>query len=295
MRIEHWTAGDFSISLDGKTIKEGANPWGTIPFIFNVRQRTTTPYGDSLAKDIMAPQDEINMRLADASEALNYNLHPTRWGLNLPSAFNDKNFPIGADSMWDFGRAMNKDMKPEVGVLEIKNPVPDALFKYVDFLYDWSRTASFAPPIAFGEDDGGGQRSGVTLEIRLWPLLKALRTSRAFMANSVSRGLKITGKILAQKKISDFPAYMIDALIEGEVVPRFQTDHAARSDCCGRRSGQAPGCQDWPGHLDGNLPGSPGTWPGRTDQDHEVPGEPGREGTLAIRPRAHLRGQRATR
>ena len=42
------------------------------------------------------------------------------------------------------------------------------------------------------------------------------------MANSVSRGLKITGKILAQKKISDFPAYMIDALIEGEVVPRFR-------------------------------------------------------------------------
>jgi hypothetical protein len=129
---------------------------------------------------------------------------------------------MGADCMWDLGRSMNKEMKPEVGILETKNAVPDGLFKYVDFLYDWARTASFAPPIAFGEDNGGGQRSGITLEIRLWPLLKALRTSRSFMASGISRGLKITGKILAQKQLSDVPAYMIDAMIQGEVVPRFR-------------------------------------------------------------------------
>jgi hypothetical protein len=142
--------------------------------------------------------------------------------LNLPNAFTDKNFAMGADSMWDLGRAMNKDMKPEVGILETKNPIPDAVFKYVDFLYDWSRTTSFAPPIAFGEDDGGGQRSGVTLEIRLWPLLKSLRTSRSFMATGVTRALKITGEILRQKKLSDTPGYLIDALTQGEVIPRFR-------------------------------------------------------------------------
>jgi hypothetical protein len=222
LRIEHWNLREYEITIDGRKVRGGPNPYGIVPFVYLPRIRTTTPYGDSLARDIYGPQDEVNMRLADASDALNYNMHPIKWGFNLPNAFNDKNYPIGADSMWDLGRQVNEKLKPEIGILETKNPVPEGLFKYVQFLYDWSRTASFAPPIAFGEDDGGGQRSGITLEIRLWPLLKAMRTARAFMASGVVRALKISGRILAQKNIDGIPAYISDAFRKGEVAPRFR-------------------------------------------------------------------------
>ena len=35
-------------------------------------------------------------------------------------------------------------------LLESKNVASDGSFKFVSFLYDWGRIASFAPPIAFG-------------------------------------------------------------------------------------------------------------------------------------------------
>ena len=107
-----------------------------------------------------------------------------------------------------------------MGVLELKDPISPSTFEYVKFIYNWARTASFAPPIAFGEDDGGGQRSGVTLELRMWPLLKATRRSRSYIYSAVERGMDITARILKQKQYSRLPgkidvtAGAIDSLLE---------------------------------------------------------------------------------
>ena len=120
------------------------------------------------------------MRLGDISEAINYNAHPVRYGYNLPRAFNTANFPLSPDSLWDLGRVIGNSPEPTVGMLEAKEAVHDSSFTYLNFLYDWTRTSTFAPPIAFGEDNGGGQRSGATLEIRMLPLIKATRRSRAY-------------------------------------------------------------------------------------------------------------------
>jgi hypothetical protein len=235
-RTEHWTRSEYHTYIDDKEVSNysGVNPWGVVPFVYIPSKRSTTIFGESLAKDLYAPQDEINMRIADAGEALNYNMHPTRWGMNLPNSFKAKNFPVAADAMWDLGRSTNKDMKPEVGILEVKQSVPPELFNYVKFLYDWSRTAAGTPPIAYGEDNGGGQRSGATLEIRLWPLLKTMRTSRSYFADGIRQLMDITGTVLKQKKFDDIPAYMPEMMSNGEVSPRFHRimprDQAAAVD-----------------------------------------------------------------
>jgi hypothetical protein len=88
-------------------------------------------------------------------------------------------------------------------------------------MYDWVRTSSFAPPVAFGEDDGGGQRSGVTLEIRLWPLLKAIRRSRSYLTTGIHKAMEITGRILAQKKFSELDNSVIDGLLSHDVTTQF--------------------------------------------------------------------------
>jgi hypothetical protein len=99
--------------------------------------------------------------------------------------------------------------------------VPEAAFKHIQFVYDWVRTSSFAPPIAFGEDNGGGQRSGVTLEIRLWPLLKAVRRSRSYLTTGLMRATRITGRILSQKKFSDVDKRVIQGLLEGDLTTQY--------------------------------------------------------------------------
>jgi hypothetical protein len=124
--------------------------------------------------------------------------------------------------MWDLGRSFGSGGgAPEVGLLQAANPVPDSAFKHIQFVYDWVRTSSFAPPIAFGEDNGGGQRSGVTLEIRLWPLLKAVRRSRSYMTTGLARAMRITGKILAQKKFSDVDKSVVAGLLEGNLTTQY--------------------------------------------------------------------------
>ena len=220
-RVEHWTKAIYENTLDSIRMDaySGTNPWGVVPFVYIPRMRSTYWWGESLAEDIIPVQDELNMRLADLGEAVNYNTHPTRWGYNLPRSFNTKNFPLGSNVLWDLGRVVGQSPEPKVGILEASNPIPTGTFEYVKWLYDWSRTSAFAPPIAFGEDSGGGQRSGATLEIRMWPLVKAVRRSRSYLNTGLLRAVYITGLILKQKGLA--PVRTVQALIEGRVVPSY--------------------------------------------------------------------------
>jgi hypothetical protein len=189
--------------------------------VYIPRLRTNAWYGDAITPDIMQVQDELNMRVADIGEAINYNSHAIRYGKNLPRGFNSDNFPLGPQAMWDLGRSIGQGDGPEVGLMEIKNPVPEQALKYIDFLYNWARTGAFAPPIAFGEDDGGGQRSGRTLEIRMWPLLRATRRSRGYMASGLQRVIKIASKMWQQKKYENVSQFALERITEGTIVPDF--------------------------------------------------------------------------
>ncbi len=224
VKVEHWTKSSYETTVDGKRMDlySGVNPWGVVPFVYIPRMRTIDWWGESMADDIYAPQDEINARIADAGEALNYHSHPVFWGKNLPAGFDSKNFPMTPSAMWDLGRdRAGSHGSPEVGMLQASNPVAESVFKYVQFLYDWTRTEASAPPIAFGEDNGGGQRSGVTLEIRLWPMLKAIRRSRAYATTGFAKALQITGQILGQKSFSDVPTGVADVLASRRLTPVF--------------------------------------------------------------------------
>jgi len=221
-RVEHWTKGLFENFLDGHRLsdKSGQNPWGVVPFVYAPRLRSASWFGDSLTEDLIPVQDELNMRVADIGDAINYNAHPTRWGLNLPRDFNADNYPLGPNSFWNIGRTIGSSPSPEVGVLEVQSAVQPGVFQHLEFVYDWARFSSFMPPIAFGEDSGS-QRSGDTLEIRMWPLMKAARRSRSYLATALKRAAHISAIILQQKDWSDIPIRPLNHIVEGRIVPQF--------------------------------------------------------------------------
>jgi hypothetical protein len=222
-RVEHWTPTSYENKIDNIRIDQfsGVNPWGVVPFVYIPRLRSSIYWGDPITPEIMPVQDELNMRLADLGDAINYNSHPIRYGFNLPVSFDSNNFPLGPESFWDLGRVMGNNPEPTVGLLEAQNPVPEPSFKFIEFIYDWSRTSAFAPPIAFGEDTGGGQRSGRTLEIRMWPLLRATRRSRGYMASGLKRIMRISAKILEQKEFDNISQHILLRSVDGTVVPDF--------------------------------------------------------------------------
>ena len=235
-RVEHWTKTLYENILNGTRIDaySGANPWGFVPYVYIPHYRSTHFWGISLTEDLIPIQDELNAVLADAGEAINYNSHPVRWGINLPRAFNAKNFPLSPNAMWDLGRQMPGGDKPEIGILEANHPVSAETFQYIDFLYDWGRTTSFTPPVALGADEGGSQRSGQTLQIRMIPLLRANRRSRSYMGNGIQRIITMTGMILKQKNFPDIPSRAIEKMLTMEIVPHFAEllpmDHQAIVD-----------------------------------------------------------------
>jgi cell division protein FtsB len=222
-RVEHWTTTTYTNKIDGKEIQafSGANPWGFVPFVFIPRIRSSYWWGDSLTEDLIRVQDELNMRIADLGEAVNYNTHPIKWGYNLSKSFNPKNYPIGPGYFWDGGRVIGQSPEPHIEILEAKNPIPQGTFDYISFLYDWSCTSTFTPAVALGIDSGGGQRSGITLEVRMQPLVRATRRSRAYMAAGLSRAMKMSALMLKQKAYSDVKARALESILRGDITPRF--------------------------------------------------------------------------
>jgi len=222
-RVEHWTQRTYTNKLDGRPIQaySGINPWGFIPFEYVPRIRTTHWWGDSLTEDVQRAQDELNMRIADLGEAINYNSHPTRWGYNLPKRFNADNYPLGPNILWDLGRVLGQSPEPKVGVLETKDPVPRGTFDYIRFLYDWGRTSVGAPPVAFGEDSDGSQRSGITLEVRMQPLIRAVRRQRSYFSAFLRRAMYKSTVMLVKKDLDRIPKMGLRRLGDGAVVPRF--------------------------------------------------------------------------
>jgi len=223
LRVEKWTRTQYKTTIDGKRVDaySGQNPYKVVPIVYVPRMRSESWWGDALTEDLINVQDEMNARVADMGESINYNCHPIKWGRNLPTTFNSAEYPLDPGELWDLGRTIGNSPPPEVGLLEAKNAVPQGAFEYVKFLYDWTRTSTFTPPIAFGEDQGGGQRSGRTLEIRMWPLLRSSRRSRAYMAAGLRQMMKIAAKILLQKKISDISMHAANRFLENDVVPSF--------------------------------------------------------------------------
>ncbi|MCB2146587.1 MAG: phage portal protein [Deltaproteobacteria bacterium] len=221
IRVEHWTKEFYTNELDGIRIDaySGINPWGFVPFVYIPRLRTRSYFGDSLTEEIIPVQDELNMRMGDLSEAINYNTHPIKWGYNLPAKFNADNYSIGSNSFWDLGRVLGGSEPPKVGLLQADKAIPDGAFEYLNFIYDWGRVSAFSPPVVFGMEDGGGQRSGATIELRMWSYVKSLRRSRAYMTNGIKKLAWMSAMILKQKKLEDVPSRALDCILSGGVVP----------------------------------------------------------------------------
>jgi hypothetical protein len=96
-------------------------------------------------------------------------------------------------------------------------PEPTSTFSYVNFLLDVTRQAASTSPVAFGEDEGS-QRSGVTLTLRLWPLLQQVKTTRIYYRGMLS---SLHHMMLVMAKTRDVTRRYSDRLAHHVVTPNF--------------------------------------------------------------------------
>ncbi|MEM4217470.1 MAG: phage portal protein [Candidatus Methanomethylicaceae archaeon] len=196
---ERWDSASYEVFVGGKRIPDfsGQNPYGFVPFVYIPRLRSTGEfYGQSVIEDIMGLQDELNLRLADVGDRINYTAHPVRWVRNYRGK-KDVLY-IAPDHFIDLGTSIGDQHDPEIGSLDAQ-PEPASTLNYIRFIWDLSRHSVMIPAVALGEDEGS-QRSGLTLVLRMWPLVQSAKWTRVFLLSGLKQ---VNWMILGVRRVRD--------------------------------------------------------------------------------------------
>lgn len=180
---EHWTPSTFALYIDKTLVDRKPNPYGVIPLEYFPRYRFGGDfYGRALTEGILGLQDEINLRLADIGDGINYNMHPIKALTNFKGRLDD--LPNGPDAVWDLGQSLGNS-EPKAQILEGHGNYPQAM-DFVNALLELAQDVGHLPAISFGRDEGS-QRSGMTLHIRFMPLTQIMQWTRLYWGSAFAK------------------------------------------------------------------------------------------------------------
>lgn len=212
---EKWTPFTFEQAIDNVVVEDRINPYGFIPIVYIPRLRTGADfYGRSGVSPLIGIQNQINERMADLGDGINYNSHPIRWVKNYPG--NVDEMPLGADALWDLGTETQTMGDPEVGVLESRSDYQGAT-RYIQTLVETAQDLAHVPPIARGRDEGS-QRSGVTLIVRMLPLVKMINRVRIWWNDGLT---EISRQALVIDATWNKRSYTLAEVYEHLIRPKF--------------------------------------------------------------------------
>lgn len=178
---EHWSPWDYHLVVDDQVVTEGPNPYaplatngfnqpGWLPFVHIPNLGVNGEYfGFGDAEPIYALQDELNMRIADFGDIINYHAHPITVIKNFYGRFED--LRTGPDAVWDMGR------EGEAGYLQWDGP-PPGVMEYLNLLMTILFDTSSLTGVAFGRTEQS-QASGSALVVQMLPIVEVVRRKRA--------------------------------------------------------------------------------------------------------------------
>jgi len=219
MYVESWTKDRVDVSIAGEPMEKycGANPYGFIPFVYIPRIRAPGDfYGLAVPEDILGLSNELNVRLADIGDRIQYSAHP-QWVVSN-YAGTTKTWEIGKDSIINLGTGL-AGLAPTLTSLP---PVaePASSFRYIDFILDLSRMAAMSPPVAFGTDEGS-QRSALTLSFRMWPLVQQSRLARLNWTTGIASLHKMVIEIRINRDKGRTDDKIPTSWLKARIVPKW--------------------------------------------------------------------------
>lgn len=181
MYVSHWTRESCETTVGNELVEVRPTIDGIIPYVYIPRIGVVGErYGESVIEDIRGLQDELNARMADLGDSVVRETHRPLMFSNLPNGLRGIK---RTDEFIDLGMGLGNS-SPTVHDYTLSS-VPTVATEFMGDLVNFVRHAGNTPPVAFGEDEGS-QRSGMTLVLRMWPLLQAARNSRGFIADGMT-------------------------------------------------------------------------------------------------------------
>ncbi len=167
--VETWSDARWQVTVDGDLIRDEANPYGWIPYVFAINDPQPDAFwGESDLIDLADICRELNSRMSVLSRVLEFSGAPIAVLENVESADAIK---VGPGAMWEIpegSKAYLLDLLQGGGVrLHIE---------YIDLLYRALHDLSETPRTAFG--DSGRALSGAALEVEIQPLVQKVRRKR---------------------------------------------------------------------------------------------------------------------
>jgi hypothetical protein len=181
--VEVWTASSFRLIVGSRTVHEGPNPYGFIPFVHVPNlQPPNSPWGVSDLVDLIPLNRELNERMSDQADVIRYHADPP---VVFRGVEEHSDLPVGPGTVWDLPR------DADVSLLEWRGSTP-ALQEHVERVLRALYEVTETPRTSFG--DSGRLLSGVALETELQPLIQ--RTFRKRVGWSA--GLRRLNRMLLQ-------------------------------------------------------------------------------------------------
>ena len=185
--IEVWTPSRFELWMQGALVESRANPYGIIPFvIYPNLPRPKQFWGSSDIEPLRESIVELNRALTQLSRILELSGNPIAVLENVEEA---RDIAVQPGAVWELpeqARAYLLDLLQGGGVrLHVD---------YVDLVYRTLHDLAETPRVAFG--DSGGNRSGVSLQTELDPLLRKVARKRLIRTAALRRRDRIALRIL---------------------------------------------------------------------------------------------------
>lgn len=213
---EIWTAATYCLKVDDKTIFDGANPYGEIPYVIfpNIR-KSGYFWGISDVELLIDPQRELNRSFTQLSRIMEMSGNPVTVLENVDQS---QDIAVGPGAIWDIpekAKAYLLDLLSGGGV--------QLHIDYLNALYRVMHDIAETPLIAFGTASAGAT-AGVALEIELQPLIDKVTRKRLVRTAVYEARARMMLRRLAQFGDGDeFPATGKLRMIWAAVTPRDVT------------------------------------------------------------------------
>jgi hypothetical protein len=199
---EHWTPTTRRVWIDDQLVVDEPNPFGAqglpgiIPFVHipNVRSGGEF-YGTSDIEAVLALQDELNKKMADAGDLIAYAAHPI---VLIKKYFGKVDaLPVGPDAIWDMGR------DGEAEYMSGGKP-PIDINVYIDRLLAIFQDLSYMPAAAFGRSETT-QSSALGLAMEMMPVTQRVNWKRLHWKRALINYALYAARLAEKHGILPFP------------------------------------------------------------------------------------------
>jgi len=228
--VEHWTPTQYSIKVADKYAfgknKSDDNPYGFVPFVYIPHERSGDFWGVSLVPGAIGVTREINARAADMGDAVQKGVHRRLVGWNfMPGHPVDKDFGNGEKYTY-LGKTVSGS-DPQPNLQEIKPmEMPTSYNQFLATLSELVRTSMQTPDVAYGEPEAS-QRSGASMNHRMWPLLSHTITERTNWTTGINQLCDFSMRIMAAHQKDDITKAHIGKIWRQDWAPMVPLDRAA--------------------------------------------------------------------